>query len=211
MYLLRLKPFRLAKPLFFSPIQLTDSIGSASVWSIEFTCTGRQPATWSLLAIKLQQFVSGFLFFLILFWLLLKLKKSWSEIMKLKSIYIAIMLFYHSVKDSPRSIFLLFRNPVFVCTSYANALDYGLIAGLSGFGLKYLESMFGIAPTKAAYYLGKWRKRMRRNWIEINYFVFEALLSLLRQIISHLVEFDSVWLQNIFRHFFPIISFHYHL
>ena len=68
------------------------------------------------------------------------------------------MLFCLSVKDLPKSIFLLLRNPAFIFSSFANALDFGLIAGLSGFTLKYLESMFGIAPTEAAYYLGKLRQ-----------------------------------------------------
>lgn len=59
------------------------------------------------------------------------------------------------LKDLPTSILILLRNPAFLLVASANALDFGLISGLSAFTPKYLESMFGLTPSVAAYYLGK--------------------------------------------------------
>ena len=62
--------------------------------------------------------------------------------------------FIFSLKDLPKFILVLLRNPAFLLVSIANALDFGLISGFSAFTPKYLESMFGLTPTLAAYYLG---------------------------------------------------------
>ncbi|XP_076817683.1 solute carrier organic anion transporter family member 4A1-like [Clavelina lepadiformis] len=58
------------------------------------------------------------------------------------------------LKDVPKSCLVLLRNPAFIFVALANAVDFGLVAGFAAFTPKYLESMFDLNPTDAAFYLG---------------------------------------------------------
>ncbi|XP_069506856.1 solute carrier organic anion transporter family member 4A1 isoform X2 [Ambystoma mexicanum] len=59
-----------------------------------------------------------------------------------------------TVKDLPRSVLLLLKNPTFVFLCLAGATEATLIAGMSTFGPKILESQFSISASEAATFFG---------------------------------------------------------
>ncbi|XP_056130821.1 solute carrier organic anion transporter family member 4A1 [Lampris incognitus] len=62
--------------------------------------------------------------------------------------------FGKSVKDMPRSVLLLLKNPTFLFLCLAGATEATLIAGMSTFGPKFLESQFSISASEAATWFG---------------------------------------------------------
>lgn len=62
--------------------------------------------------------------------------------------------FGKSIKDAPRSLLVFARNPTVVIISFANALDSGMMIGLATFGPKYVESMFTMSASSAAFFFG---------------------------------------------------------
>ncbi|XP_061623780.1 solute carrier organic anion transporter family member 4A1 isoform X3 [Phyllopteryx taeniolatus] len=62
--------------------------------------------------------------------------------------------FGKSVKDMPRSVLLLLKNPTFLCLCLAGATEATLIAGMSTFGPKFLESQFSLSASEAATWFG---------------------------------------------------------
>ncbi|KAJ8016509.1 hypothetical protein DPEC_G00007970 [Dallia pectoralis] len=62
--------------------------------------------------------------------------------------------FGKSVKDMPRSVLLLLKNPPFLCLCLAGATEATLIAGMSTFGPKFLESQFSLSASEAATWFG---------------------------------------------------------
>ncbi|XP_054618037.1 solute carrier organic anion transporter family member 4A1 [Dunckerocampus dactyliophorus] len=62
--------------------------------------------------------------------------------------------FGKSVKDMPRSVLLLLKNPTFLCLCLAGATEATLISGMSTFGPKFLESQFSISASEAAMWFG---------------------------------------------------------
>ncbi|XP_061113706.1 solute carrier organic anion transporter family member 4A1 isoform X1 [Conger conger] len=62
--------------------------------------------------------------------------------------------FGKTVKDMPRSILLLLKNPTFICLCFAGATEATLIAGMSTFGPKFLESQFSLSASEAATWFG---------------------------------------------------------
>ncbi|XP_043971837.1 solute carrier organic anion transporter family member 4A1 [Gambusia affinis] len=62
--------------------------------------------------------------------------------------------FGKSVKDMPRSVLLLLKNPTFLFLCLAGATDATLIAGMSTFGPKFLESQFSLSASEAATLFG---------------------------------------------------------
>ncbi|XP_034028011.1 solute carrier organic anion transporter family member 4A1 [Thalassophryne amazonica] len=58
--------------------------------------------------------------------------------------------FGKSVKDMPRSMLLLLKNPTFLFLCLAGATEATLIAGMSTFGPKFLESQFSLSASEAA-------------------------------------------------------------
>ncbi|XP_062316371.1 solute carrier organic anion transporter family member 4A1 isoform X2 [Osmerus eperlanus] len=58
--------------------------------------------------------------------------------------------FGKSVKDMPRSVLLLLKNPPFLFLCLAGATEATLIAGMSTFGPKFLESQFSLSASEAA-------------------------------------------------------------
>lgn len=55
----------------------------------------------------------------------------------------------------PRSVLLLLKNPTFICLCLAGATEATLIAGMSTFGPKFLESQFSLSASEAATLFGK--------------------------------------------------------
>lgn len=53
-----------------------------------------------------------------------------------------------------RSVLLLLKNPTFIFLCLAGATESTLIAGMSTFGPKFLESQFGLSASKAATWFG---------------------------------------------------------
>ncbi|XP_033941473.1 solute carrier organic anion transporter family member 4A1 [Pseudochaenichthys georgianus] len=62
--------------------------------------------------------------------------------------------FGKSVKDMPRSVLLLLKNPPFLFLCLAGATEATLIAGMSTFGPKFLESQFNLSASEAATLFG---------------------------------------------------------
>ncbi|KAM9506494.1 solute carrier organic anion transporter family member 4A1-like isoform 1-T5 [Salvelinus alpinus] len=62
--------------------------------------------------------------------------------------------FGKSVKDMPRSVLLLLKNPPFLFLCLAGATEATLIAGMSTFGPKFLESQFSLSASEAATWFG---------------------------------------------------------
>lgn len=54
-----------------------------------------------------------------------------------------------------RSMLLLVKNPAFILLCLAGATEATLIAGMSTFGSKFLESQFGLSASKAATWFGE--------------------------------------------------------
>ncbi|XP_078507736.1 solute carrier organic anion transporter family member 4A1 [Lissotriton helveticus] len=59
-----------------------------------------------------------------------------------------------TVKDLPQSVLLLLKNPTFVFLCLAGATEATLIAGMSTFGPKILESQFSLSASEAATIFG---------------------------------------------------------
>lgn len=55
----------------------------------------------------------------------------------------------------PRSVLLLLKNPTFIFLCLAGATEATLIAGMSTFGPKFLESQFSLSASEAATFFGK--------------------------------------------------------
>ncbi|XP_039273771.2 solute carrier organic anion transporter family member 4A1-like [Styela clava] len=62
--------------------------------------------------------------------------------------------FGKSVRDAPRCLWILLKNPTIVLISLAGAMDNGIIAGVATFGPKYFESMFSLTAAYAAFLIG---------------------------------------------------------
>nr|XP_034980200.1 solute carrier organic anion transporter family member 4A1 [Zootoca vivipara]XP_034980201.1 solute carrier organic anion transporter family member 4A1 [Zootoca vivipara] len=62
--------------------------------------------------------------------------------------------FGKTVKDLPRSVLLLLKNPTFIFLCLAGATEATLIAGMSTFGPKFLESQFSLSASEAATLFG---------------------------------------------------------
>uniref|UniRef100_A0A8D0LAB8 Solute carrier organic anion transporter family member n=1 Tax=Sphenodon punctatus TaxID=8508 RepID=A0A8D0LAB8_SPHPU len=62
--------------------------------------------------------------------------------------------FGKTVKDLPRSVLLLLKNPAFIFLCLAGATEATLIAGMSTFGPKFLESQFSLSASEAATLFG---------------------------------------------------------
>nr|XP_057941603.1 solute carrier organic anion transporter family member 4A1 [Doryrhamphus excisus]XP_057941604.1 solute carrier organic anion transporter family member 4A1 [Doryrhamphus excisus]XP_057941605.1 solute carrier organic anion transporter family member 4A1 [Doryrhamphus excisus] len=62
--------------------------------------------------------------------------------------------FGKSVKDMPRSVLLLLKNPTFLYLCLAGATEATLISGMSTFGPKFLEAQFSISASEAAMWFG---------------------------------------------------------
>ncbi|XP_015266882.1 PREDICTED: solute carrier organic anion transporter family member 4A1 [Gekko japonicus] len=62
--------------------------------------------------------------------------------------------FGKTVKDLPRSALLLLKNPTFIFLCLAGATEATLIAGMSTFGPKFLESQFSLSASEAATLFG---------------------------------------------------------
>ncbi|KAJ3586703.1 hypothetical protein NHX12_013099 [Muraenolepis orangiensis] len=62
--------------------------------------------------------------------------------------------FGKSVKDMPRSVVMLLKNPTFIFLCLAGATEATLIAGMSTFGPKFLESQFNLSASEAATWFG---------------------------------------------------------
>ncbi|XP_045430962.1 solute carrier organic anion transporter family member 4A1 isoform X2 [Pipistrellus kuhlii] len=62
--------------------------------------------------------------------------------------------FGRTVRDLPLSVWLLLKNPVFILLCLAGATEATLIAGMSTFGPKFLESQFSLSASEAATLFG---------------------------------------------------------
>ncbi|NXS08723.1 SO4A1 protein, partial [Neodrepanis coruscans] len=62
--------------------------------------------------------------------------------------------FGKTVKDLPGSVLLLLKNPTFIFLCLAGATEATLIAGMSTFGPKFLESQFSLSASEAATFFG---------------------------------------------------------
>ncbi|XP_067856884.1 solute carrier organic anion transporter family member 4A1 [Heptranchias perlo] len=62
--------------------------------------------------------------------------------------------FGKTIKDMPRSALLLLRNPTFIFLCLSGATEATLIAGMSTFGPKFLESQFSLSASQAATLFG---------------------------------------------------------
>ncbi|XP_033009587.1 solute carrier organic anion transporter family member 4A1 [Lacerta agilis] len=62
--------------------------------------------------------------------------------------------FGKTVKDLPQSVLLLLKNPTFIFLCLAGATEATLIAGMSTFGPKFLESQFSLSASEAATLFG---------------------------------------------------------
>ncbi|XP_062398063.1 solute carrier organic anion transporter family member 4A1 [Sardina pilchardus] len=62
--------------------------------------------------------------------------------------------FGKTVKDMPRSVLLLLKNSTFIFLCLAGATEATLIAGMSTFGPKFLESQFNLSASEAATWFG---------------------------------------------------------
>ncbi|XP_058418318.1 solute carrier organic anion transporter family member 4A1 isoform X1 [Diceros bicornis minor] len=62
--------------------------------------------------------------------------------------------FGKTIRDLPLSIWLLLKNPTFILLCLAGATETTLIAGMSTFGPKFLESQFSLSASEAATLFG---------------------------------------------------------
>ncbi|XP_043946340.1 solute carrier organic anion transporter family member 4A1 isoform X2 [Protopterus annectens] len=62
--------------------------------------------------------------------------------------------FGKTIKDMPRSVLLLLKNPTFVFLCLSGATEAMLIAGMSTFGPKFMESQFSLSASEAATLFG---------------------------------------------------------
>ncbi|XP_044154227.1 solute carrier organic anion transporter family member 4A1 isoform X2 [Bufo gargarizans] len=62
--------------------------------------------------------------------------------------------FGKTIKDLPKSILLLLKNPTFIFLCLAGATEATLITGVSTFGPKFLESQFSLSASEAATFFG---------------------------------------------------------
>ncbi|XP_058989012.1 solute carrier organic anion transporter family member 4A1 isoform X1 [Mustela lutreola] len=62
--------------------------------------------------------------------------------------------FGKTIRDLPLSIWLLLKNPAFVLLCLAGATETTLVAGMSTFGPKFLESQFSLSASEAATLFG---------------------------------------------------------
>ncbi|XP_049611579.1 solute carrier organic anion transporter family member 4A1 isoform X2 [Syngnathus scovelli] len=62
--------------------------------------------------------------------------------------------FGKSVKDMPKSVLLLLKNPPFLFLCLAGATEATLIAGMSTFGPKFLEAQFNLSASEASTWFG---------------------------------------------------------
>ncbi|XP_068118988.1 solute carrier organic anion transporter family member 4A1 [Hyperolius riggenbachi] len=62
--------------------------------------------------------------------------------------------FGKTIKDLPKSVLLLLRNPTFIFLCLAGATEATLITGVSTFGPKFLESQFSLSASDAATLFG---------------------------------------------------------
>ncbi|KAM8774747.1 solute carrier organic anion transporter family member 4A1 [Rhynchonycteris naso] len=62
--------------------------------------------------------------------------------------------FGKTIRDLPLSIWLLLKNPTFILLCLAGATEATLIAGMSTFGPKFLESQFSLSASEAATLFG---------------------------------------------------------
>ncbi|XP_078665171.1 solute carrier organic anion transporter family member 4A1-like [Branchiostoma floridae x Branchiostoma belcheri] len=62
--------------------------------------------------------------------------------------------FGRSLKDLPRSILYLLKNPTFMFLNLAGATEGTLLTGFSTFGPKFLESQFGLSASSASMLMG---------------------------------------------------------
>lgn len=78
-----------------------------------------------------------------------------SDLEDLKSKCALNQLFSSNVFVLPRSVLLLLKNPTFIFLCLAGATEATLIAGMSTFGPKFLESQFSLSASEAATFFGK--------------------------------------------------------
>ena len=67
----------------------------------------------------------------------------------------ALTLCLFSRVSPSSSIWLLLKNPTFILLCLAGATEATLIAGMSTFGPKFLESQFGLSASEAATLFGE--------------------------------------------------------
>lgn len=60
-----------------------------------------------------------------------------------------------------RSVLLLLKNPTFLFLCLAGATEATLIAGMSTFGPKFLESQFSLSASEAATWFGELQKSQK--------------------------------------------------
>ncbi|XP_040186393.1 solute carrier organic anion transporter family member 4A1 [Rana temporaria] len=62
--------------------------------------------------------------------------------------------FGKTIKDLPKSVLMLLKNPTFIFLCLAGATEATLITGVSTFGPKFLESQFSLSASEAATFFG---------------------------------------------------------
>ncbi|XP_075701339.1 solute carrier organic anion transporter family member 4A1 [Rhinoderma darwinii] len=62
--------------------------------------------------------------------------------------------FGKTIKDLPKSLLMLLKNPTFIFLCLAGATEATLITGVSTFGPKFLESQFSLSASEAATFFG---------------------------------------------------------
>ncbi|KAM9296206.1 solute carrier organic anion transporter family member 4A1 [Gastrophryne carolinensis] len=62
--------------------------------------------------------------------------------------------FGKTIKDLPKSVLMLLKNPTFIFLCLAGAMEATLITGVSTFGPKFLESQFSLSASEAATLFG---------------------------------------------------------
>ncbi|XP_056404526.1 solute carrier organic anion transporter family member 4A1 [Hyla sarda] len=62
--------------------------------------------------------------------------------------------FGKTIKDLPKSVLMLLKNPTFIFLCFAGATEATLITGVSTFGPKFLESQFSLSASEAATFFG---------------------------------------------------------
>lgn len=67
---------------------------------------------------------------------------------------IYVGLFFQRLKDFPKCLASILRNPSFIFLSLAAAMEACLLTGVSTFGAKVVESLFKLTPSNAAFALG---------------------------------------------------------
>ncbi|XP_069808390.1 solute carrier organic anion transporter family member 4A1 isoform X2 [Dendropsophus ebraccatus] len=62
--------------------------------------------------------------------------------------------FGKTIKDLPKAVLMLLKNPTFIFLCFAGATEATLITGVSTFGPKFLESQFSLSASEAATFFG---------------------------------------------------------